>query len=111
MLSVQKAKIGRGNTERMASLFRDGSEIRGTARLLTNFLWSIGQKWPPDSDWNDEQSCFDRRWDAVNERSGCLIFGGGGKGKKEKKSSIEVDQIWGGKSLGSNSMHRCCGDW
>lgn len=31
MLSVQKAKIGRGNTERMASLFRDGSEIRGTA--------------------------------------------------------------------------------
>lgn len=84
---------------------------RFIVRLLTNFLWSIGQKWPPDSDWNDGQSCFDRRWDAVNERSGCLIFGEGGKGKEEKKSSIEVDQIWGGKSLGSNSMHRCCGDW
>lgn len=36
----------------------------------------------------------------------------GREGKREKKKcSIEVDEIWGGKSSGSNSMHRCCGDW
>lgn len=73
---------------------------RFIVRLLTNFLWSIGQKWPPDSDWNDGQSCFDRRWDAVNERSGCLIFGGGGKGKEEKKIFDRSGSNLGWKKLG-----------
>lgn len=59
MLSVQKAKIPKYRRE-----YRKGG-IVGVTKLrsrnsrdvvLTNFLWSIGQKWPPYSDWSDGQS-------------------------------------------------------